>query len=594
MASDDFFLGVERSVTGRRWLSRDHDERTALALTQRLDAPELIGRILAARGVGLDDVETFLDPSLRHLLPDPSHLKGMEAATERLARAVMQGEKVAVYGDYDVDGATSAALLTRYVRAVGGTAAIYIPDRIDEGYGPNVEAFLGLGREGASLIVTVDCGTTAFEPLKAAADAGIDVIVADHHEAEALLPPAIAVVNPNRLDEDSPHSHMAAVGVTFLLAVGLNRALREAGWFGAARAEPDMRQWLDLVALGTVCDVVPLVGVNRALVSRGLAVMAARGNAGLRALADIAGIDEAPGAYHAGYMLGPRINAGGRIGRADLGARLLVSDDEVETTEIAARLDAYNRERQDTELGVLNAALDQVEETGQAGQDAGLIFVAGEGWHPGVVGIVAGRLANRFNRPACVISINGDRATGSGRSIAGVDLGAAIIAARQSGLLLKGGGHVMAAGFAARSIYLKAFGEFLQTRLASEITVAAQARGLNLDGALSPGGATRDLVAAIEKVGPFGTKNPEPRVVLPDVRVSWSKVVGANHVSCSLSGADGSRLRGIAFRAMDSELGPALLNADGAPLHVAGKLRLNSWQGNETVQMFIDDAAPAW
>ncbi|MBC8158655.1 MAG: single-stranded-DNA-specific exonuclease RecJ [Alphaproteobacteria bacterium] len=594
MASDDFFLGVERSVTGRRWLSRDHDERTALALTQRLDAPELIGRILAARGVGLDDVETFLDPSLRHLLPDPSHLKGMEAATERLARAVMQGEKVAVYGDYDVDGATSAALLTRYVRAVGGTAAIYIPDRIDEGYGPNVEAFLGLGREGASLIVTVDCGTTAFEPLKAAADAGIDVIVADHHEAEALLPPAIAVVNPNRLDEDSPHSHMAAVGVTFLLAVGLNRALREAGWFGAARAEPDMRQWLDLVALGTVCDVVPLVGVNRALVSRGLAVMAARGNAGLRALADIAGIDEAPGAYHAGYMLGPRINAGGRIGRADLGARLLVSDDEVETTEIAARLDAYNRERQDTELGVLNAALDQVEETGQAGQDAGLIFVAGEGWHPGVVGIVAGRLANRFNRPACVISINGDRATGSGRSIAGVDLGAAIIAARQSGLLLKGGGHVMAAGFAARSIDLKAFGEFLQTRLASEITVAAQARGLNLDGALSPGGATRDLVAAIEKVGPFGTKNPEPRVVLPDVRVSWSKVVGANHVSCSLSGADGSRLRGIAFRAMDSELGPALLNADGAPLHVAGKLRLNSWQGNETVQMFIDDAAPAW
>ncbi|MBL6929737.1 MAG: single-stranded-DNA-specific exonuclease RecJ [Rhodospirillales bacterium] len=593
MESGDFFLGVERSVTGRRWFSRDLDERTALALTQRLDEPEIVGRILAARGVGLDDVDTFLDPSLRRLLPDPSHLKGMEAATKRLARAVMQGEKVAVFGDYDVDGATSSALLARYVRAVGGVAAIYIPDRIDEGYGPNADAMLGLGREGASVIVTVDCGTTAFEPLKAAAGAGIDVIVADHHEAEAELPPAVAVVNPNRLDEESPHSHMAAVGVTFLLVVGLNRALREAGWF-AGRAEPDLRQWLDLVALGTVCDVVPLVGVNRALVSRGLSVMAARGNAGLRALADVAGIDEPPGAYHAGYMLGPRINAGGRIGRADLGARLLASDDEVEATEIAARLDGYNRERQATELSVLNAALDQIEKTGQDAPDTGVIFVAGEGWHPGVVGIVAGRLTDRFNRPACVAAINGERATGSGRSIAGVDLGAAVIAARQSGLLLKGGGHVMAAGFAAQTDGLQAFGEFLNTRLKAEIAEASQFRGLKMDGALSLGAATRDLVGVIGKIAPFGTKNPEPRFAIPDVRVSWSKVVGANHVSCTLSGADGTRLKAIAFRAMDSELGPALLNGDGAPLHIAGKLRINSWRGTESVQMFIDDAAPAW
>ena len=386
---------------------------------------------------------------------------------------------------------------------------------------------------------------------------------------------------------------MAAVGVTFLLVVGLNRTLRDAGWF-KTRNEPDLRQWLDLVALGTVCDVVPLVGVNRALVSRGLSVMAARGNPGLRALADIAGIDEAPGAYHAGYMLGPRINAGGRIGRADLGARLLASDDEVEAAEIAARLDAYNRERQETELSVLNAALDQVEKSGQDAQDAGLIFVAGEGWHPGVVGIVAGRLANRFNRPVCVAAINGSRATGSGRSIAGVDLGAAVIAARQSGLILKGGGHFMAAGFAAQTDNLKAFGEFLNTRLKSDITLAAQFRGLNLDGALSLGGATKELVATVEKIAPFGTKNPEPRFAIPDVRISWSKVVGANHVSCSLVGADGSRLKAIAFRAMDSELGPALLNKDGVPLHVAGKLRMNSWHGNESVQMFIDDAAPAW
>ena len=593
MASSDFFLGVERSVTGQRWYSRPLDERTALALAQRLDAPEVIGRILAGRGVGLDDVETFLDPTLRRLLPDPSHLKGMDAATKRLARAVMAGEKIAVFGDYDVDGATSAALLARYIRAVGGVAAIYIPDRIDEGYGPNSDALLGLGREGASLIVTVDCGTTAFEPLKAAAAAGLDVVVADHHEAEAELPPAIAVVNPNRLDEESPHSHLAAVGVTFLLVVGLNRVLREAGWF-TARVEPDLRQWLDLVALGTVCDVVPLIGVNRALVSRGLVVMAARGNAGLRALADVAGIDEPPGAYHAGYMLGPRINAGGRIGRADLGARLLASDDEVEATEIAARLDGYNQERQATELSVLNAALDQVEQTGQDAHDAGLIFVAGEGWHPGVVGIVAGRLTARFNRPACVAAINGGLASGSGRSIAGVDLGAAIIAARQSELLLKGGGHFMAAGFSGEAEKLKAVSEFLNARLMPEITVAAKLRGLKLDGALSLGGATKELVAAIEKVAPFGTQNPEPRFAIPDVRISWAKVVGTNHVSCSFVGADGARLKAIAFRAMDSELGPTLLNGDGTPLHVAGKLRLNSWRGTESVQMFLDDAAPAW
>lgn len=587
------FLGVEHSLTGRRWEIRSGDDRVALALSQRHGLPEVIGRVLAARGIGLDDAETFLNPTLRRLLPDPSHLKDLDVAAERLAAAVMQGERIAVFGDYDVDGSSSAALLARYLRAVGSRARIYIPDRIDEGYGPNSQALLALGGEGASLIVTVDCGTTAHEPLAAAAAAGIEVIVADHHEAEAALPKAVAVVNPNRLDDESPHGHLAAVGVTFLLIVGLNRTLRGAGWF-TQRAEPDLRQWLDLVALGTVCDVVPLVGVNRALVTSGLQVMAARGNPGLCALADVAGVDEPPGTYHAGFVLGPRINAGGRIGRADLGARLLATDDVAEARAIAEQLDALNRERQATEAAVLAAALDQVETDVQARAPGGVVLAWGEGWHPGVIGIVAGRLVERFHRPACVVSVDGGRATGSGRSISGVDLGAAIIAARQAGLLVKGGGHSMAAGFAVEAGGLEALRAFLDDRLRDSVTVAAAANALRLDGAVSPAAATPELVAILAKVAPFGTGNAEPRFAVPAARISWPKVVGTNHLSFTLTGAEGGRLRAIAFRAMDSGLGPALLAHDGAPFHVAGKLRINTWKGVESVQMIVDDAAPAW
>jgi len=588
------FLGVERSLTGRRWQARPLDQRLAMALSQRHTLPEAVGRVLAARGVGLDDAEVFLAPTLRRLLPDPSHLRDLDAAAERLASAVMQGERIAVFGDYDVDGSASAALLARHLRAVGSGARIYIPDRLAEGYGPSTEALLALGREGVSLIVAVDCGTTAHEPLKAAAAAGLEVIVADHHEAEAALPPAVAVVNPNRLDDPSPHGHLAAVGVTFLLVVALNRTLRGAGWFHE-RPEPDLRQWLDLVALGTICDVVPLVGVNRALVVGGLRVMAGRGNPGLRALADVAGLDEPPGTYHAGFVLGPRINAGGRIGRADLGARLLATDDVAEARAIAEQLDALNRERQATEAAVLAEALAQVEADGQAEASGGVILAGGRGWHPGVVGIVAGRLAERFQRPACVASVgDGGKATGSGRSIPGVDLGAAIIAARQAGLLTKGGGHAMAAGFSVEPGKLEALRAFLTARLDDAVIEAATANGLKLDGAVSPGGATPGLVAALERVAPFGTGNPEPRFAVPAACLSWPRVVGANHLSFTLTAADGGRLKAIAFRAMDGPLGPALLNHDGAPFHVAGKLRINAWKGVESVQMIVDDAAPAW
>ncbi|HZX87406.1 MAG TPA: single-stranded-DNA-specific exonuclease RecJ, partial [Reyranella sp.] len=426
------FLGIERSLTGRRWAARLADERMALAMAQRHGLPDAICRLLAAREVDLEGVPDFLEPTLRKFLPDPSHLKDMDTAIARVVRAVREGEKIVVFGDYDVDGATSSALLARFFRAVGGNVAVYIPDRRKEGYGPNTPALLGIKEQGAAVVITVDCGITAFEPLAEAKRVGLDLIVIDHHMAEIALPQAVAVVDPNRLDDDSPHKQMAAVGVAFLLAVGVNRALRAAGWYGAGRAEPDLRQWLDLVALGTVCDVVPLTGVNRALVRQGLRVMADRSNIGLAALADVARLREPPGAYHLGFMLGPRVNAGGRVGQADLGARLLSSDNPEEVGALALRLDEFNAERRAIEREVLDQAITRIE--GLYGPDRkGLpsaLVVESEGWHVGVIGIVASRLVERYGRPAFVIGMDGGLGKGSGRSVKGVDLGAAVIAAR--------------------------------------------------------------------------------------------------------------------------------------------------------------------
>ncbi len=442
------FLGIEHSLTGRRWAARLGDERLALAIAQRHGLPDAVSRLLAAREVDLEGVPDFLEPTLRKFLPDPSHLKDMDAAIARLVRAVRQSERIVVFGDYDVDGATSSALLLRFFRAVGGNIGVYIPDRRKEGYGPNAPALLKLRQEGTAVVVTVDCGVTAFEPLAEARRVGLDLIVIDHHQAEVALPEAIAVVDPNRIDDASPHKQMAAVGVAFLLCVGVNRALREAGWYTGERSEPDLRQWLDLVALGTVCDVVPLTGVNRALVRHGLLVMAQRRNAGLAALADVARLKETPGAYHLGFMLGPRVNAGGRVGQADLGARLLSSDDPHEVGALAVRLDELNAERRAIERDVLDQAIGRIE--GLYGPDRkGLpaaLVVESEGWHVGVIGIVASRLVERYGRPTFVIGMDGELGKGSGRSVRGVDLGAAVIAARQSGLLVNGGGHAMAAG----------------------------------------------------------------------------------------------------------------------------------------------------
>jgi single-stranded-DNA-specific exonuclease len=589
-AGEQGFLGVTLSLLGKRWLERPADDRLALALAQRLDLPEIVGRVLASRGVGFDDAPGFLDPKIRDGLPDPSHLKDMDAGADRLARAVMGGERIAVFADYDVDGATSAALLSRFLGAVGSPPLIYVPDRRREGYGPSAEAFEHLREEGAAVAVCVDCGTTAHEPLRAAASAGLDVIVVDHHEGEAGLPKAVAVINPNRLDEESPHRQLAAVGVTFLLVVALNRALRQAGWYDT-RAEPCLMQWLDLVALGTVCDVVPLTGVNRALVAQGLAVMGRRGNPGLTALADGAAMKEAPGAYHAGFVLGPRINAGGRIGEAGLGARLLATDDAAEARAIAQHLDGLNRERQAVEAAVLDAAAGIAAD---AAPDAALVLAAGDGWHPGVIGIVAGRLKERFNRPALVVSFDGEVGTGSGRSIPGANLGAAVIAARQAGLLVKGGGHAMAAGFTVERSRLGELEDFLAQRLAAAMDPDALVPRLRLDGAIRTSGATRELVRALERVAPFGAGNPEPRLAVSGARIVRADVVGGDHVRCILSGEDGGRLKAIAFRVLDGALGPALLEHGGAPFHFAGRLRRDTWQGRDDVQLLIDDASRAW
>ncbi len=585
------FLGVERSLTGRRWGLRDGDDRLAATLAQRLDLPELVGRVLAARGIGLAEAPGFLAPSLKDQLPDPSHLKDMDKAAERLAEAVMSNEPIGIFGDYDVDGATSSAVLYNVLNELGATAEIHIPDRMTEGYGPNAPALKRLMERGCRVVVTVDCGTTAFAPLAEAARMGQEIIVADHHEAEAALPPAFAVVNPNRLDETSPHGHLAAVGVTFLLTVALNRALRRAGWYQkSGRREPDLMRQLDLVALGTVCDVVPLAGVNRALVAQGLKVMALRGNAGLTALVDAAGVKERPDAYHLGFVLGPRVNAGGRVGKADQGARLLTTQDPAEAAALAQDLGACNTERQEIEAAVLAAATQQVEDRPDDGLP--LVLAAGDGWHSGVIGIVAGRLKERYGRPACVVGFEGAIGKGSGRSVPGLDLGAAIIAARQAGLLTAGGGHAMAAGFTLERGQLYAFRTFVSERLAAEAPGELVPR-LELDGALDCAGATVALIEQLAALAPFGAGNAQPRFAISAARVVKADIVGQNHVRVILTGSGGARLKAIAFRSADTELGQVLLNSQGASLHLAGTLRADSWQGNTTAQLVIDDGAYA-
>ena len=583
----DAFLGVARSLKGRAWRERPGDARAAAAIAEREGLPDIAARVLANRGVTPEAAPAFLRPQLRTSLPDPSGLKDMDMAAERLADAAEAGETVAVFADYDVDGATSAALLARFLEAAGGRASVHVPDRIAEGYGPNEAAFDRFAAEGRRLVLTVDCGATAFGPLAHAAGLGLECVVLDHHLPEARLPEALAVVNPNRMDETGDLGGLAAVGVVFLLVVAANRALRRRGHY-RFRPEPDLREWLDLVALGTVADVMELTGLNRAFVARGLEVLARRGNPGIAALLAAAGVERRPNAYHLGFVLGPRINAGGRVGEAGLGARLLATGDAGEARRIAEALERLNAERRQVEADVLAAALATEPEEG-----ASFVFAVGEGWHPGVVGIVASRLVERYRRPALVGTLEGARIRGSARSVPGAPIGPAVLAARDSGLLEAGGGHDMAAGFTLDAGKRAAFEAFLAERLGPLAPAEARIPPLDIDAGLSVAGASGGLLEHLAAVEPFGRGNPEPVFALPAVRVRHARIVGRNHVRADLAGAGGGRLAAIAFRAAETPLGRALLETEGRALHVAGTLRADDWRGAGAVQLVISDAAPA-
>lgn len=578
------FLNVSCSTTGRRWVGPSVEEdRLSEAMAQTTGMAPALCRILVQRGITAENVSGFLAPTLRDLLPDPHDLKDMERAAQRFLKAVTRRQKIAIFADYDVDGGSSAALLITWLRDVGLDATLYIPDRIDEGYGPNDAAMEQLARDH-DLIICVDCGTLSHGPIAAAKDA--EVIVLDHHLGGETLPPAMAVVNPNRQDESGDLAHLCAASVVFLMLVEANRQLRTQDKKG-----PDLMAMLDLVALATVADVAPLIGVNRAFVRQGLTVMARRQRIGLTALADIAGLDQAPNSYHLGFLLGPRVNAGGRIGKADLGARLLATHDRHEAEALAAKLDQLNTERREVEAQVRDLALEQATERGL---DGPLVWAAGEGWHPGVVGIVASRLKEATNRPAIVIGLDGDEGKGSGRSVSGIDLGAAIQRVASEDLLLKGGGHKMAAGLTVRRDKLDDAMARLGELLAKQGADAMGPADLRLDGILMPSAATVELVRQIEDAGPFGAGAPAPRFAFPDVLIHFAKQVGANHLKVSFGDGISARIDAISFGAMDGQIGPMLMKHNGGRFHLAGRLEINTWQGRQSVQLRLEDAAPAY
>lgn len=578
------YLGVEQSLNGRRWVGPSIEiERASEAMMQDTGLPGAVCQVLARRGIGAAEAQAFLTPQLRDLLPDPRGLKDMQVAATRFLQAVKAGERIAIFADYDVDGGTSAALLIDWLRQMGREATLYVPDRIKEGYGPNVPAMQALA-SAHDLIVCVDCGTVSFEPIAAARLA--DVIVLDHHLGGETLPEAVAVVNPNRQDESGHLGYLCAAGVVFLMLVECRRQLREAG----AVASPNLMAFLDLVALATVADVAPLIGANRALVRQGLKVMGQRQRPGLVALADVAKMDTAPASYHLGFVLGPRVNAGGRIGKADLGARLLSTTSASEAASIAERLDQLNGERREIEAAVRAAAMDQAE---TRGLDAPLVWAAGAGWHPGVVGIVAARLKEAANRPAVVIGVEAGIGKGSGRSVPGIDLGAAIQRLASEGLLLAGGGHMMAAGLTVVEDKIEAAMARLSELLEKQGAGQAGPADLKVDGVLMPGAACVELIEKVEQAGPFGAGAPAPRFALPDMAIRHVRRVGDSHLKLSLSDGMGASIDAISFGAFDGPMGQRLSDHGGARFHMAGRLEINSWRGRQQVQLRLDDAAPA-
>lgn len=586
------YLGVSRSATGRRWADRldAATAREAEAIATTLGISAVLARVIASRGARVGEAETFLSPRLRDAMPDPSTLVDMDKATVRLARAIAKREKVAIFGDYDVDGACSAALLGEYLTNFGLDPVIHIPDRLTEGYGPNSEAIRALHEKGATLLVCVDCGTSGHQPLAEAARLGMEVIVLDHHQAPEVLPSVHALVNPNRLDDLSGLGHLCAAGVVFLALVGLNRVLRAEG-----RAVPDLMSALDLVALATVADVVPLTGLNRAFVAQGLKIIRSRGRVGFAALADVARLESSAEAWHLGYLIGPRINAGGRVGDSALGAKLLMTRDPGEARRIAGMLDLHNRERQAVEESMLAEAEEEaLRLVGPEEATRATLVVAGENWHPGIVGIVAGRLKERFRRPVFAIARGeGETASGSGRSVAGADLGAAVRAAVEAGIAIKGGGHAMAAGVTLDSARITDFADFMEAQLADAVEDSRLADSLLIDTALTAESATLALVEDLARAGPFGQGNPEPVVVLPSHRLIDIRDIKGQHLKLMLQSPSGARAEAMAFRAVGKPLGDAAMAARGGDIHLAVTLARDSWGGRERVALRVVDLASA-
>lgn len=577
------------SFGGNVWKIKPVDENLCGRIADMYNLPHYLARILCLRGINLEDVDNFLNPKLQNLMPDPYVLKDMKKAAERVASAIMNGEKIAIIGDYDVDGATSTSVLTRFFRQVGIQPLIHIPSR-EEGYGPNEVAFAEFKQGGAKLVITIDCGTTAFDVLNTASQNGFDIIIIDHHEAETTLPRVYAVVNPKRLDEENPYTYleyMSAVGVGFMFLVSLNRELRIKGFY-KDRPEPDLIRLLDLVALGTVCDVVPLLGLNRAYVKQGLKVMAQLQNVGLKNLMNVSAVTSAPSSYHLGFVLGPRINACGRVGDATLGSRLLCTENDDEAKQLAEKFNQFNTERKEIENYVLLEAIEQIE---KEPQEYPIAFAYGTDWHQGVIGIVAGKLKERYNVPSFVMSVEEDEVKGSARSIEGVDLGALIISAKEKGVITKGGGHIMAAGFSLTEEQIPAFkkfaGEFVQKHLGAEKITPV----LNIDCSLSLSGITEELTDNLARLEPFGAGNPEPMVMLNKVMITRPQIVGSGHVKCVLTSPLGGYMKAISFRCADNDIGNALLNADGRFFDVVGSIKTDVWQGRKTLQFIINDIA---
>ena len=576
-----------KSLSGNIWKKTVSDERKAEVIYQRYALPFVVSNIISSRGISLDNVEDFLDSKLQNLMPDPNTLKDMEKAAKKIADIVMSSKEVGIIGDYDVDGATSSAILRLYLEELGKKVVVHIPER-EEGYGPSKFAFDKFSGLGIDFVVTTDCGTTAFEPFAYAKEKGFEVIVLDHHEAEVKIPDVYALVNPKRLDEENDVEYLkflCAAGVVFMTIVAINRELRARGYF-EKRVEPNLMQFLDLVALGTVCDVVPLVGLNRAFVKQGLKIIGKRTNLGLKALIDKANITETPTSFHLGYMLGPRINAGGRVGESFKANELLCSKDEAKAVKLAEELDNFNVQRKEIEAYVYLNAIEKLE---SVPQEYPMAFVYGNDWHQGVIGIVAGKLKERYNIPSFVMSVENDEVKGSARSIKGVDLGTLIIAAKEKGVITKGGGHYMAAGFSLREDQIEAFRTFIGTYIKSKLGEEKIVPVIEYDGDVDIEGATMDLAEKLQILEPFGANNPEPKLVVKSVKIAKSTIVGNGHIRCFLSSIKGGSLSAMAFRMADTEVGYALLNEKGNVFDVLGTLRKDTWQGRSSVKFIIED-----